>query len=186
MFEPGVALCIRKTTFNMNVTYQKKPHAGAAGQLQTDPATAAATGLSGGAVDMKISDSVEALLSSQERVVEQFYRRLFTKHPELQRHFDDGDLKAQASKVTMALVSIEGHYSHRFPATEHFLKVLGHRHYHNGIRPEDFEKFRDVMLETLEDFHAGEWSSELYQAWTDALNLAISTMMEGYRETYTF
>lgn len=135
---------------------------------------------------MNISESVEALLSSKDRVVERFYERFLSTYPELSHHFENGDLKVQASKVTMALVSVEANFTQRFPATEHYLKVLGHRHYHNGVRPEDFPKFRDVLIEILAEFLGDDWSDQLQDEWQAALNLAIATMLEGYEQTYIF
>jgi len=111
---------------------------------------------------MKISESVHALLTSKERVVERFYEQFLTLYPELKSHFESRDLKLQASIVTMALVSVEAYYSHRFPAVEHYLHVLGHRHYHDGIPPDGFPKFRDVLLTTLEEFHGTDWTTELH------------------------
>ena len=95
----------------------------------------------GGTFTVNIIESVQTLFSSQERVVERFYERFLKEYPELRHHFESRDLKMQASIVTMALVSVEAYYTHRFPATEHDLRVLGNRHFHNGIRPEDFPKF---------------------------------------------
>lgn len=135
---------------------------------------------------MKIADSVQALLNSRDQVVRGFYDRFLDRHAELRHHFEQRDLELQASIVTMALVSVEAYYSHRFPATEHYLKVLGHRHYHNGIRREDFPKFRDVLLETLRDFHGEQWSDELAQEWFDAINLAVDVMLEGYSKRFTY
>ena len=135
---------------------------------------------------MNITESVQTLLSSQKRVVERFYERFLSEHPELRHHFESRDLKMQASIVTMALVSVEAYYTHRFPATEHYLRVLGNRHFHNGIRPEDFPKFRDVLLITLEEFHGDKWHQGLQREWKDAIDLAVSIMLEGYQRTYTF
>ena len=133
---------------------------------------------------MDISESVQALLNSQERVVEGFYDRLLKRYPELRHHFVSRDLERQAIMVTMSLV--EAYYIHHFPATEHYLKVLGDRHYNNAIRPADFVKFRDVMLETMHDFHGEDWSDELNRQWYDAIDLAVSVMLEGYKSSYTF
>ena len=134
---------------------------------------------------MNISESVQSLLRSNDSVVEQFYERFLTRHPELGHHFAKRNMKLQASIVTMAIANVEAYYTHRFPATEHYLKVLGHRHYHDGIRPEDFPKFRDVLLETLADFLGDDWDQKLHDDWLAAMDLAIATMLEGYRKTYT-
>jgi|GEM_PF-752335 len=133
-----------------------------------------------------ITDSIQAILNSHERVVEGFYKRLLETHPDLRHHFQNRDLTVQASMVTMGLVSVEAWYSNRFPATGHYLKVLGHRHFHDGVRREDLPKFRDTLLETLSEFHADEWNDALRQQWFEAIDLAISVMLEGYTRSYTY
>ena len=95
-------------------------------------------------------------------------------------------MKVQASIVTMALASVEAYYTHHFPATGHYLRVLGQRHSDDGIQPDDFAKFRDVLLETLEEFHGADWNRALEDDWRDALQLAISTMLEGDQQNYTW
>jgi len=133
-----------------------------------------------------ISESIQAILNSQEKVVEGFYERFLLKYPGLRHHFDSRDLSMQASIVTMALVSVEAYYSSKFPATKHYLLVLGHRHFHNGIRPEDFPKFRDTLVETLSVFHGDDWNADLRKQWLEAIDLAVSVMLEGYKRSYTY
>ncbi|MGD9856078.1 MAG: globin domain-containing protein [Planctomycetaceae bacterium] len=135
---------------------------------------------------MHISESVQALLASKQRVIERFYERFLTEYPELRRHFENRDMRIQASMLTVALASVEAYYSQRFFATGHYLKVLGHRHYHEGVRPEDYSKFSKTLLETLQGFLGDDWSPELEHEWRQALDLAIETMLEGYKGTYTW
>lgn len=135
---------------------------------------------------MTISASVNVLLRSKDRVVEQFYDRLLSRYPELRKFFESRDLRFQASMVTMALVHVEGFYSHRFPATEHYLHVIGHRHYDLGVREDDLLCFRDVLLESLQEFLGDAWTAELAGEWQQALDLAISTMREGYRREFHY
>ena len=134
---------------------------------------------------MDIGASVQALLSSKDRVIERFYDRLLTQHPELQRHFENRDLRIQASMLTIALTSVEAYYSHRFFATGHYFKVLGHRHFHEGVKADDFSKFETVLMETLADFFAEKWDPNLAAQWKDALGIAFELMREGYQDTYT-
>lgn len=134
---------------------------------------------------MDISASVPAILSSKASVIERFYERMFAQHPELRRHFDNRDMRIQASMLTVALASVEAFYSHHFPATEHYLKVLGNRHFHEGVQPNDYLKFQTALLKTLEDFFGDEWQPELARQWKEALELAVKTMLEGYQDVYT-
>ena len=134
---------------------------------------------------MDISASVPAIMSSKGCIIERFYDRMFAEHPELHRHFTNRDMRIQASMLTVALASVEAYYSHHFPATEHYLKVLGNRHFHEGVRPEDYPKFQTALLETLEDFFGDQWQPDLARQWKEALELAVQTMLEGYHKVYT-
>ena len=134
---------------------------------------------------MDIAESVQALLSSKECVIERFYDRLLADSPELRRHFANRDMRVQASMLTMAAVSVEAYYSHGFPAIEHYLKVLGNRHFHEGVRADDYPKFQAAFLATLEEFFADDWQPVLAEQWRKALELAVSTMLKGYDRTLT-
>ena len=134
---------------------------------------------------MDISASVQTLLSSKGSVIEHFYDRLFSQHPELSLHFENRDMRIQASMLIVALASVEAYYSQRFPATEHYLKVLGNRHFHEGVTIDDYPSFQTALLETLEEFFADDWQPELAHQWREALELAIETMLKGYQEAYT-
>ncbi len=134
---------------------------------------------------MDISESVQALLSSKLNIIRRFYDHMFMMFPELRRHFVNRDLHVQATMLTMALSSVEGYYRHRFPATAHYLKVLGNRHFHEGVRAEDYAKFQAALLETLKEFFADEWSKSLEREWSEALELAFEKMQQGYEGTHT-
>lgn len=135
---------------------------------------------------MTITDSVEQLLSSKTRVIDRFYALLLSRHPELRVLFERRDLSMQATMLTMALASVESYFLHRFPATEHYFQVLGHRHFHAGVRREDFGKFESVLLEVLAEFHGPEWTPDLAAAWQAAIRLATDKMAEGYAGTFTY
>lgn len=135
---------------------------------------------------MTISDSVELLLGSKTRITERFYQLLFARHPELAVLFARSDMRMQATMLTMALASVESYYSHHFPATEHYFQVLGHRHFHAGVRRQDFIKFEVTLLEVLRDFHQQDWSPELETEWRDAIRKAVCKMEEGYDQTFTY
>lgn len=132
---------------------------------------------------MDISESVEALLSSKALVIEHLYERLFAARPDLEQLFQNRDMRIQASMLTVALASVEAYYSQRFPATGHYLRVLGNRHFHEGVRREDYAAFREALMETLKEFFADMWDESLAKQWDQALDLAIDTMLQGYDDT---
>jgi len=135
---------------------------------------------------MKIEESVQEILSQKQAVVGLFYDEFLRRYPEVREFFSEVDLKHQAVMLTMALVLLENHYSHSYPATDHYLKVLGHRHYLWNVPPELYPKFRDCLLETLAQFHDNDWDDVLHSQWHAAIDKASQTMLEGYKQPYEY
>ncbi len=135
---------------------------------------------------MRIEESLRAILSHKGMVIEDFYRRFVDLDADVRQHFDGVDMQQQAAMLTMALMTVEGNYRHTYPATEHYLKVLGHRHHQQGVAPELYPKFRDCLVETLQDFHGDEWDSALEDQWRAAIDKATAAMLEGYARPYIY
>lgn len=130
---------------------------------------------------MDIQESVHNLLAHQEAVSERFYARLLDQHPEFRSYFHDVEMKRQAVLLGMTLLLVGHHYVHRYPTSESYLQILGHRHQtRKGIPAEAYGPFRDCLLETLADFHGDAWDDELARQWTEAVDLAGRTMLVGY------
>jgi hemoglobin-like flavoprotein len=86
----------------------------------------------------------------------------------------------------MALVMVENYFSHAYPATRHYLNVLGHRHHLRRIPADLYPKFCDCLLKTLAEFHGCDWDAGLFTEWSEALKMASKTMLEGYRHPYIY
>src|SRR5262245_8700762 len=103
---------------------------------------------------MDIHESVHKVLAQQEVVAELFYTRFLDDHPEIRRFFDGVDMKRQAVLLEMTLLLIEHHYVNRYPVSEDYLRILGHRHQtRGGIPAWSYGPFRDCLLKTLARFH---------------------------------
>lgn len=135
---------------------------------------------------MIIEASIQQLLSQKDTVVRLFYDRLLAQYPEVREYFAGIDVEQQAIALTIALVMVENLFSHAYPATRHYLKVLGHRHHLRGIRADLYPRFCNCLLETLAEFHGNDWDAELSTEWRDALEMASKTMLEGYRKPYVY
>lgn len=132
---------------------------------------------------MDIAISVQTILVFKEIVIRRFYDLFLNAHPDARPYFEGIDLEQQATKLTMALIFVEGFYSHSYPATEHYLQMLGRRHYSAGIPPELFGKFRDCLIETLAEVHGDEWDESLATQWQEAIDKATAAMLKGYERT---
>ena len=135
---------------------------------------------------MEIQDSIQKILQGESVVAERFYECYFRCHPEARRFFDGIDMRRQAVMLNMALLLVEHHHGKRYPATEHYLKVLGHTHAsRRGVPVEAYAPFRDCLLETLAEFHGADWDENLAAQWRAALDLAIATMLQGHEGIYS-
>jgi hemoglobin-like flavoprotein len=135
---------------------------------------------------MDIRDSVAFILGHKQTVIARFYERFLSDHPEVRPYFAGIDLRQQALMLTMALVVVEGYYSGGYPATEHYLHVLGHRHHLAGVQREHYPLFRDSLLRTLAEIHKERWDEELARQWSEAIDRAIERMLEGYERPYVY
>ena len=135
---------------------------------------------------MQIEESLQRILSQKELVIERFYQRFLERNTDVRKHFAAVNMKQQSVMLTMALMTVEGYFRYSYPAIEHYLKVLGHRHHEMGVKPELYPKFRDCLLETLAEFHGGGWDEALSDQWREAIDKATHTMLEGYERAYIY
>jgi hemoglobin-like flavoprotein len=131
---------------------------------------------------MDIQESLHQILAHKENVVSLFYTIFLERHPEARAYFRGVDLQHQADLLRLALVLIERHASHPDPALEAYFQDLGAKHHWRGIPEALFPEFRDALLRTLEQFHGKDWGPPLAAQWQQALDRAVESMREGYRE----
>jgi len=134
---------------------------------------------------MNLSESVHRILEHRESLGDMFYLVFLDRYPDVRRHFQGVDLKNQAVLLTMVLMVIERHHAASNPATETYLKYLGTKHCRRGILPDLYPHFRDAMLAALEQFHSQDWTESLANQWTEAIEEAAGTMLEGYKQHYS-
>jgi len=131
---------------------------------------------------------VRYLQDSLHRILQQgkgelgttFYAKFFEVCPEARKFFENVDLAVQANVLVNALHVVVSHGCHRFPATESYLKILGHRHHQRQIPAEMYPRFFDAMLLVLKEFHGDSWGPELEQEWREAFELTGQTMAAGH------
>ena len=89
-------------------------------------------------------------------MVERFYELFRNRQQFARNYFASVDMRRQSILLTMALITIESHYSYSYPGTEHYLNVLGHRHHEMGVKPDLYPKFRDCLIEALDNFRGDD------------------------------
>ena len=129
---------------------------------------------------MNISESVEAILSSEQLVGGQFYDRFFVECPHLRKYFDGVDMDRQSALLTSAIVLIETVHSRHSEGLSPYLRLLGKDHHARGISKEDFTDWTESMLRTLAEFHGDKWSKSLEQQWHQAISGSVKIMLQSY------
>lgn len=123
-----------------------------------------------------LEESFAAIKPSATRLTQEFYRRLFERHPHLRRMFPC-DLWEQEKKLADTLVAvIEGL---RDPAALR-LKVrdLGRLHAEKGVVPEHYAIVTGLLLECMADAACSAWTPSVQSEWRRALD-QISSLMIG-------
>ena len=133
---------------------------------------------------MDIEECIQWLLKGSRIFGEYFYAALFERHPPLKEFFQGADMKQQSVLLTMQLTVIGQCHSGTLPAVDAYLQNLGIAHKRRGIPIEAYQGFRDVLLETLEQFLGPLWEDDLSSQWSDAINAASQKMLEGYEKDF--
>jgi hemoglobin-like flavoprotein len=133
---------------------------------------------------MDIHDSVHQILQQKESFADVFYLVFLEDSPEVRRHFTRVNFKHQNVLLTMALMVMERHYTHSYPATETYLNYLGTKHDERGIPPQHYPMFRESLLRAMKRFHGHAWDDRLAEQWREAIDSAMEAMMKGYRKHY--
>lgn len=129
---------------------------------------------------MDIAESRLKILSGNGRVAHLFYEKYLERYPDVGRFFAQTEMAHQAVMLRMALTMVEQYYRYRYEAMEQYLRIIGFRHRRRGITPDMYSDWRDCMLDSLEEFHGDDWNDGLDQQWTEAINLAVDRVLEGY------
>ena len=129
---------------------------------------------------MNVSESVHQVLQQEQTLADLFYLVFLDNYPEVRRHFEKVDLKQQAVLLNMILLVLERHHAHTYPATTYFLRQLGAKHYLRKVEPDLYPKFRAALLLTLEHSSARNGPPAWRMEWTECIDKAVQTMLEGY------
>ncbi|MBL4575386.1 MAG: PAS domain-containing protein, partial [Opitutaceae bacterium] len=133
-------------------------------------------------LDVETLESSFALLAPvAEEMMSKFYDVLFERYPEVVPMFKNTTKKSQVKKLTQAIqLTIE---SLRDPdALVPVLVEMGARHQHYGAKPAHYQAVADTLLEVMEEYAGDQWTEEIYDAWSGALNLIADTMLSAYKD----
>jgi hemoglobin-like flavoprotein len=129
-----------------------------------------------------IRESIRQILQAKDELGVMFYEHFLEKYPELQKHFQDIDLKRQSTLLVTALMIIERHWTDPRTGTELYLRHLGTKHKDFGIPEDAYESWLEAMLETMQKFHGQDWTPSVESQWRQAFDLAIQNILRGYAQ----
>ncbi|UZR28280.1 adenylate/guanylate cyclase domain-containing protein [Methylococcus mesophilus] len=124
-----------------------------------------------------VQSSFDNLVPRAAAFGERFYANLFDTYPELRPLFRS-DLTAQ-SKMLMSILSSAVKGLNRMPEIVGGLRALGKRHQEYGVSRIDYDKVSRVLIRTLEEFLAEEFTPEVQHAWRTVYGMIAETMIEA-------
>ncbi|GAA2905231.1 hypothetical protein GCM10010517_71400 [Streptosporangium fragile] len=120
---------------------------------------------------------VDRLRPRMEEVADDFYARLFARHPELRPLFS-ADIALQRRKFADELELIV----RAIPDFGSFVeraRHLGARHAAHGVRVASYAQVRAVLFEAIGQALGDDWTEETEAAWGSAYTLITETMLLG-------
>lgn len=124
-----------------------------------------------------VRDHYAAISGDLERLVEDFYRRLFERRPDIRALFP-ADLARQREHLATAISVIARNIDH-LAMLEGPLMEMGARHVAYGARPEHYSLLRELLLESMAGVRPEHWNPEVRSAWHDAINAVSVAMLRG-------
>lgn len=108
---------------------------------------------------------------------ERFVRRVRAASPSLGKLFPDAP--RDHAQPYLAPCGMVVKNLHRLNAIEYLLLESGVRNHMLGLQPRDYGIIRDAMLETLREGMGEQWTHELHDDWTEAIQIVTSLMIRG-------
>lgn len=123
--------------------------------------------------------SFAAIASRGQTLTRRFYKTLFANYPDVKPLFADIDMRKQQSKLLAGLKLVVANL--RNPdALEEALTNMGERHQGYGAEPGHYEAVVSTLVSTIAGMMSDDWTEELEDAWTTALNEVSEIMIDAY------
>lgn len=122
--------------------------------------------------------AVDVLAGQRTEVAADFYRRLFERYPHLQSYFNGTDTAGLERMFVTALRSMMMAASSP-PEFERAAVQLAERHVPYAVKPDHFQLFVEVLLETLADYGGDAWTPEVEAAWRAVATQTANALSAG-------
>jgi hemoglobin-like flavoprotein len=124
-----------------------------------------------------VQSSFACIAERAEEFGARFYANLFETHPEFRPLFRN-DMAAQ-TKMLMFILGSAVRGLNRMEEMLGGLCALGERHVDYGVKRADYNKLASILIRTLKEFLAGEFTVELQHAWVTVYGMVAQTMIEA-------
>ncbi len=127
-----------------------------------------------------LQTSFDLVAPHGERLIDEFYARLFETAPAVMPLFAATDMRRQKTKLLSTLVLVRN--SLRDPgAIVPSLRKLGARHVAYGAQPEHYSVVAETLITAMATIAGAAWRSEHESAWRDAFAVVGAVMLDGAR-----
>lgn len=125
----------------------------------------------------RLEDSFNLVAPRAEQLVDRFYERLFSEHPEVRPMFPD-DMKEQKQKLLASLKLVVANLRDT-GALVPPLQDMGQRHVKYGAEPAHYRVVRDTLLISMAGVAGQAWNDQLSRDWAGAIDLVARVMLDG-------
>ena len=125
-----------------------------------------------------LEKSFQAVAPQGDQLVARFYERLFQKYPAVKPLFKKANMRQQKKKLLGSLVLVINNLK-KPDVLMKALQEMGARHVEYGVKPAHYVAVNENLLAVLGEFAGRAWTSEVKQAWAEALEVIKGVMLEG-------
>jgi hemoglobin-like flavoprotein len=125
-----------------------------------------------------LRSSFASIVEREPEVARHFYELLFTRYPSLKPVFRRTHMREQEGKLTRALANVLEHLESSEWLADHLI-ALGAKHVQYGVRDEMYDWVSECLVDALAGVAGADWTSELDDAWCDALEAVSDLMLTG-------
>jgi len=125
-----------------------------------------------------LETSFDLIAPDGDRLMDEFYARLFATAPAVKPLFAGADLRRQKAMLLSALVLVRKSLrdlDRLVPS----LHALGARHVAYGAEEAHYAVVGEVLLASMAQIAGGAWRPEYAAAWADAYAVVAGVMIEG-------
>lgn len=128
-----------------------------------------------------LEESFSVLAPQGEHIAEKFYKELFHRYPNVKALFAHVSPPEQEKKLLSALTLVVKNLRNPQVLTD-TLQQLGKRHKDYGANAGLYKAVCATLLDVLKDTAGSQWTDEIHQAWSDALQSISRTMLNAAGE----